>query len=60
MAPPPAPMKTPHLDRVPTPKALRQRPAAELRAIADELRAETIDAVSTPVAIWAPGWVWWS
>ncbi len=37
---------TPLLDRVPTPEALRALPESELRQLADELRAETIDAVS--------------
>ena len=38
--------KTPLLDRVPTPEELRRLPDAELRQLADELRRETIDAVS--------------
>jgi len=38
--------ETPFLDRVPTPKALRALPPEALRQVADELRAETIDAVS--------------
>ncbi|RME67595.1 MAG: 1-deoxy-D-xylulose-5-phosphate synthase, partial [Alphaproteobacteria bacterium] len=38
--------RTPMLDTVPTPKELRQKPLGDLRQIADELRAETIDAVS--------------
>ena len=37
---------TPHLDRIHTPQDLRQLGLKELRAVADELRAETIDAVS--------------
>lgn len=37
---------TPLLDRAPTPEALRQLPESDLRQLADELRAETIDAVS--------------
>jgi len=40
------PSKTPLLDRVPTPEELRRLPDAELRQLADELRRETIDAVS--------------
>ena len=38
--------KTPLLDRVPSPKELRALPEKELRQLADELRQETIDAVS--------------
>ena len=38
--------RTPLLDLIPTPDLLRQRPESELRQIADELRAETIAAVS--------------
>ncbi len=38
---------TPTLDRVRTPADLRNFSAEQLRAVADELRAETIDAVST-------------
>jgi 1-deoxy-D-xylulose-5-phosphate synthase len=38
--------KTPLLDRIPTPAALRALPETELRQVADELRRETIDAVS--------------
>jgi 1-deoxy-D-xylulose-5-phosphate synthase len=40
------PSRTPLLDRVPTPDALRQLPERDLRQVADELRSETIDAVS--------------
>jgi 1-deoxy-D-xylulose-5-phosphate synthase len=40
------PPLTPLLDTVPTPDKLRALPAAALRQVADELRAETIDAVS--------------
>ncbi len=39
-------MKTPLLDTVGTPELLRQLPETDLRQVADELRAETIDAVS--------------
>jgi 1-deoxy-D-xylulose-5-phosphate synthase len=38
--------KTPLLDRVATPAKLRELPEADLRALADELRRETIDVVS--------------
>ncbi len=38
--------QTPLLDRVRTPQELRQLPEGELRQLADELRLETIDAVS--------------
>jgi 1-deoxy-D-xylulose-5-phosphate synthase len=38
--------KTPLLDRVKTPKDLRELRSSELRQLADELRHETIDAVS--------------
>jgi 1-deoxy-D-xylulose-5-phosphate synthase len=41
-----APSKTPLLDRVATPAQLRQLDPADLRQLADELRRETIDAVS--------------
>ncbi len=37
---------TPLLDRCPTPDLLRQLPESDLRQVADELRAETISAVS--------------
>ncbi|WP_332687312.1 1-deoxy-D-xylulose-5-phosphate synthase [Bosea sp. (in: a-proteobacteria)] len=37
---------TPLLDQIPDPDALRRLDDAELRQLADELRAETIDAVS--------------
>jgi len=39
-------VKTPLLDEIRTPKDLRKFPRSDLRQIADELRAETIDAVS--------------
>ncbi len=38
--------KTPLLDQIPDPVALRRLPESDLRQVADELRAETIDAVS--------------
>ncbi len=38
--------KTPLLDQVRTPEDLRRLPESDLRQLADELRAETIDAVS--------------
>jgi 1-deoxy-D-xylulose-5-phosphate synthase len=38
--------KTPLLDRVKTPQDLRELPEKDLRQLADELRQETIDAVS--------------
>ncbi len=38
--------QTPLLDRIRTPEDLRQLPEGELRQLADELRLETIDAVS--------------
>jgi len=38
--------KTPLLDRVRIPEDLRALPESDLRALADQLRAETIDAVS--------------
>ena len=41
-----SPVKTPLLDRVQHPADLRNFSAEQLRQIADELRAETIDAVS--------------
>src|SRR5450432_1758461 len=39
-------ISTPLLDQIRIPGDLRQQPEANLRQIADELRAETIDAVS--------------
>ncbi len=39
-------MKTPNLDKAPTPDLLRQLPESRMKAVADELRLETIDAVS--------------
>ena len=39
-------MKTPLLDKVDSPEALRSLPESSLKALAGELRAETIDAVS--------------
>ncbi|MCC7250845.1 1-deoxy-D-xylulose-5-phosphate synthase N-terminal domain-containing protein, partial [Hyphomicrobium sp.] len=38
--------KTPLLDTIKTPEDLRQHSESDLRQIADELRLETIDAVS--------------
>ncbi|MDE2578987.1 MAG: 1-deoxy-D-xylulose-5-phosphate synthase [Hyphomicrobiales bacterium] len=38
--------KTPLLDRIKVPADLRQLPESDLRQVADELRTETIDAVS--------------
>lgn len=40
-------VKTPLLDKVPNPKALKKLEQSQLRQLADELRAETIDAVSS-------------
>ena len=40
-------VKTPLLDLVPTPEALRELDIKQLPQLADELRAETIDAVSS-------------
>ena len=40
------PVSTPLLDRIRTPDDLRRIPEADLQQLADELRAETIDAVS--------------
>ncbi|HAQ35860.1 MAG TPA: hypothetical protein DCQ53_10940, partial [Alphaproteobacteria bacterium] len=37
---------TPHLDRIQTPADLKNLDIEALRRVADELRAETIDAVS--------------
>ena len=39
-------LKTPLLDKIRTPEDLRQLPESQLRQVADELRAETISAVS--------------
>ena len=38
--------KTPLLDKISTPEDLRRLPESDMRQVADELRAETIDAVS--------------
>ena len=38
--------KTPHLDRVKSPEDLRSLSVKELKKVAEELRAETVDAVS--------------
>ena len=46
-SPPASRPSTPLLDRVLVPSDLRNFSAEQLRALADELRAETIDAVST-------------
>src|SRR5947207_14841798 len=40
------PSKTPLLDQCPTPDDLRRLDVSQLRQVADELRQETIDAVS--------------
>ncbi len=40
-------VETPHLDRIRWPRDLRGMSPRELRAVADELRAEMVDAVST-------------
>jgi 1-deoxy-D-xylulose-5-phosphate synthase len=40
------PSKTPLLDQCPTPEDLRRLDESQLRQLADELRQETIDAVS--------------
>ncbi|MEE8294940.1 MAG: 1-deoxy-D-xylulose-5-phosphate synthase [Sphingomonadales bacterium] len=40
-------VNTPLLDKVPNPKALKKLEQSQLRQLADELRAETIDAVSS-------------
>jgi 1-deoxy-D-xylulose-5-phosphate synthase len=42
----PEPSKTPLLDQCPTPEDVRRLDVAQLRQLADELRQETIDAVS--------------
>ena len=42
----PKPSKTPLLDRIDTPDDLRQLEATDLPQLAEELRAETIDAVA--------------
>lgn len=39
-------VETPLLDQIKTPEDLRRLPASDLRQLADELRSETIDAVS--------------
>ena len=40
------PSRTPLLDQIETPRDLRKLPVSDLRQVADELRTETIDAVS--------------
>ena len=39
-------MKTPNLDKAPTPELLRKLPESSMKAVADELRADTINTVS--------------
>lgn len=39
-------MKTPNLDKAPTPDQLRKLPESSMKAVADELRADTINTVS--------------
>lgn len=39
-------VETPLLDQIKTPEDLRRLPASDLRQLADELRSETVDAVS--------------
>ncbi len=46
--------KTPLLDKIDVPGDLRRLAAADLRQLADELRAEMIDAVSITGGIWGP------
>ena len=48
------------LDRVQVPSDLRNFSAEQLRQLADELRAETVDAVSTTGGHLARPWAWWS
>ena len=55
-----SPAKTPLLDRVRFPADLRNFSPEQLRQVADELRTETIDAVSVTGVISAPRWAWWS
>ena len=52
--------ETPLLDQVVWPADLRKLQPEQLRQLADELRAETIAAVASPVAIWGRAWAWWS
>src|SRR5262245_28983310 len=40
------PISTPLLDQVPTPARLRELGLGQLQQVADELRAETIDAIA--------------
>ncbi|MDR1827938.1 MAG: 1-deoxy-D-xylulose-5-phosphate synthase [Methylobacteriaceae bacterium] len=49
------PIETPYLDRIRTPDDLRTLKESELRAVADELRAETINAVSVTGGHLGPG-----
>jgi 1-deoxy-D-xylulose-5-phosphate synthase len=53
-----SPVSTPLLDRVRLPADLRNYSAEQLRQVADELRAEVIDAVSVTGGISArrSGW----
>ena len=49
---------TPLLDTVRIPADTRDFSVKQLQQLAEEVRAETIDAVSVTGATWARGWAW--
>ena len=51
---------TPLLDTVASPSDTRGFSIPELRQLADEVRAETIDAVSQTGGHLGAAWAWWS
>ncbi len=55
-----SPVRTPLLDRVRTPADLRNFSPEQLRQLADELRAETIDVVSVTGGHLGSALAWWS
>lgn len=50
--------RTPLLDRVTFPEDLRTFSPSDLKQLADELRQETVDAVSVTGGTWAPDSAW--
>jgi len=54
---------TPHLDQIRVPSDLKNRDLTFLTAVAEELRAETIDTVSVTgghLGAGLPGLAWWN
>jgi 1-deoxy-D-xylulose-5-phosphate synthase len=54
------PATTPLLDRIRVPSDLKGLSDRELHQLADELRAETISAVSVTGGHLGAGWAWWN